>query len=141
MRNKLDENDLVLKWPLPIREGIKISSETLGIVEVTIEGETEITSQMLEQMRKNGYIFHKINTYTLRPEPLNDIQNEDDVSSLLMTSITFRKYQAPPLENGGKSDRQVMKLRQTGTELGHQRVVRSSRTVGKDHDRGDDMSR
>jgi hypothetical protein len=139
MRSKLDENDLVLKWPLPIREGIKISSDALGILEVTIEGETEITSQMLEQMRNDGYIFHKINTYTLSPKPLNDIQNEDDVSSLLLTSVTFRRYQAPPLENGGKSDRQVLKktrLRRTETGPAHQ-----GSTVSKDHDQGDDMSR
>ena len=90
MRNKLDENDLVLKWTLPIREGIKISSDAVGILEVTIEGETEITSQMLEQMRKDGYMFYKINTYTLSPKPLNDIQNEDDVSSLWLLTNNYQ---------------------------------------------------
>jgi hypothetical protein len=142
MRKKPNYNDVARKWPLPIRKGIKISNDTLGILEITIEGETEITSQMLEHMKKDGYIFHKINTYTYSPKSLNDIKDEDDASSSLLTSITFREHEAPPLENGGKSDEQALKKikpQQTEIRVGPRDSVCSG--CSTDHHQGDDVSR
>jgi hypothetical protein len=110
MRKKLDENDLVLKWPSPIR-GVKITDHDLGILDVIIHGETEITIKELEEMKKYGYIFDGICVSTYVDKPLKgnvNIQNEDDVSPFLTTLVAFRYYQAPPLENDGESDRQVL---------------------------------
>jgi hypothetical protein len=75
MREKSNYNDLAREWPLPFRNGIKISNDALGILEITIEGETEITSKMLEHMEREDYIFQKINTYTYSPKSLKDIQD------------------------------------------------------------------
>jgi hypothetical protein len=112
MRKKLDENDLVLKWPSPFREGVKITNHDLGMLDVMIHGETEITAKDLEEMKeKFGYIFDGIcvSTYVNKSLKGNvNIQDEDDVSSFLLTLVAFRRYEAPPLENGGKSDRQVL---------------------------------
>ena len=47
-------------------------------------------------MKKFGYVFDGFCT----------VQDEDD--GYLMTLVAFRDYQAPPLENDGKSDRQVL---------------------------------
>jgi hypothetical protein len=94
MKKKPNYNDLARELPLPFRNGTKIINDALGILEITIEGETEVTSH-----------------YTHSPKSLKDIQNEDDISSLLLTSVTFREYQAPPLENDGESDKQVLSCR------------------------------
>ena len=92
MRKKLDENDLVLKWPSPFREGLKFTD--YEILDVLIQGNTELTAKDFEEMKKFGYIFDGICV--------------DDQDGVLLTLIAFRRYQAPPLENGGKSDRQVL---------------------------------
>ena len=94
MRKKLDENDLVQKWPSPFREGLKFTDHDLGLLDVLIQGQTEITAKKFEEMKKFGYIFDGICV--------------DDQDGVLLTLIAFRRYQAPPLENGGKSDRQVL---------------------------------
>jgi hypothetical protein len=113
MRKKLDENDLARKWPLIFRDGIKIVDDDLGILEISIHGEREITAKDLEQMKKFGYIYHRTNVYPYIPNFLKgqvDILDEDYISDFLVTSITFRRYHTPPLENDGESDRQVLQL-------------------------------
>jgi hypothetical protein len=60
MRKKLDENDLVLRWPSPFREGIKFTDHDLGILDVIIQGDTEITAKDLEEMKKLGYIYQEM---------------------------------------------------------------------------------
>jgi hypothetical protein len=137
MRKKLDENDRILRWPPAFREGIKITHDDLGILEVSIHGETEITAKDLEQMKKFGYIHYRTYVYPFIPKFLKghiDINDENDLSDFLVTSVTFRSYQPPPLENGSKSDRQVLnktKLRRTETGPGHQESVRSGRIISK----------
>ena len=71
---------------------------TFGILDVMIQGNTDVTTKDLEQMKKFGYIFDGFSTP----------QDEDDVSPFSFTLVAFRRYQAPPLENGGRSDRHVL---------------------------------
>lgn len=147
MRKKLDENDLVLKWPPPFRDGLKFTDHDLGILDIIIYGQTEIAAKKFKEMKKFGYIFDGICVSTFIDKSLKgrvDIQNEDDVSAFLMTIISFRDYQAPPLENGGKSDKQVLKKRkrqQTEVGVAPRESACSGSTVDTDHHRGDDMSR
>jgi hypothetical protein len=112
MRKKLDENEIVLRqWP-PIFRGLRFTYHDLGIMDVIIQGETEITAKDLEKMKKLGYVFDGIYVSTHVDKSMKgnvNIQNEEDVSPFLMTLVAFRYYQAPPLENNGKSDRQVLK--------------------------------
>jgi hypothetical protein len=113
MSKKLDENDLAQKWPPIFKDGIKIVDDDLGILEVSMHGETEITAEDLEQMEKFGYIHQRTNVYPCFPKFLEghmDIIDEDYISDFLVTSVTFREYQTPPLENDGKSDRYVPEL-------------------------------
>jgi hypothetical protein len=122
MRKKPDYNDLARKWPLPIRKGIKFPLQLLRRLIVIIEGDTKITPKMLEQMAQTGLIFEKMSSFIHIPEFLKDevdSQDEDVLSSFIMTAITFRDCQSPSLENYGKSDRQTlkkMKPRRTETE-------------------------
>jgi hypothetical protein len=57
---KLDENDLVRKWRLPFREGVKITYNDLGILDVIIHGETEITAKDFEQMKMVAKVIKKV---------------------------------------------------------------------------------
>ena len=147
MRKKLDENDLVLKWPDPFREGVKITDHDLGILEVSIHGETEVTAKDYEQMKKFGYIHVKTNVYPLIPPDLEgyiNIQDENDVSVFIVTSVTFRRYQASQLENGGKMDKKVLKKtkpQQTEIAAGASDSVCSGCTVDPRPSRGDDLNR
>jgi hypothetical protein len=147
MRKKLDENDRILKWPPVFREGIKITDHNLGILEVSRHGETEITAEDYEQMEKFGYIHVRTNFYKIIPKHLKGhikIQDEEDFSDFLVTSVTFRRYEAPPLENGGKSDRHILKKtkpQQTEIGVGPRDSVCSGCTVDTDHRREDDLSR
>jgi hypothetical protein len=139
MRKKPNYNDLARKWPLPFRNGIKFYSASLGLLIITIEGGSERTSEMLKQMEKCGLLFNSVSSSIDV-----DIQGEDALSSFAMTTITFREYQAPPLENGGKSDRQILKKikpQQTETGLDPQESVRSGCSISPDHHQGGDMSR
>ena len=109
MRKKLDENALVLKWPAPFRDGIKFTNHDLGTLDVIIGCETEITAKDLEEMKKYGYIFDRMAFYISVDESLKGkINVQDDLLAFLEIAIRFRRYQALPLENGGKSDRQVL---------------------------------
>ena len=112
MRKKLDENEIVLrKWPSIFREGLRFTDHDLRIMDVMIFGEAEITAKDLKQMEKYGYVFDGIYVSTHVDKSMKgnvNIQNEDDVSPFLMTLVAFRYYQAPPLENDGESDRQVL---------------------------------
>ena len=112
MRKKLDENEIVLqKWPPIFREGLRFTDHDLGIMDVVMFGETEITAKDLEQMKKFGYIFDGIYVSTYVDKSLKgnvNIQDEDDVSPFLVTYVAFTEYQAPTLENDGESDRQVL---------------------------------
>jgi hypothetical protein len=105
-------NDTVLrKWPPIFRDGIKIVDDYLGILEISIHGEVEIAAKDLKQMEKLGYIHDKTNVYPCIPKFLKrSIDIKDDLSEFLVTSVTFREYQAPPLENDGKADRYVPEL-------------------------------
>jgi hypothetical protein len=140
VRKKLDYNDIVRrKWPAPFRNGIRFYSLSLGLYIITIEGQVEITSKMLEQMKECGLLFNSVSSSIDY-----DSQGVDALSAIAMTTITFREYQSPSLENNGKRDRQIlkkMKPRRTETGLAPQESVRSGRTVSPDHHQGDDISR
>jgi hypothetical protein len=128
-KQKPNYNDHVLKWPLPFRNAIKIDNDALGVDEFTIEGKTRITAKDLEQMKNDGYIFQRIDVYK--------------IDSDLLTSVTFRQYQAPSLENGGRSDKKVLKKskpQQTGIRVGALESFCCGDTVGPDNHQGDDMS-
>ena len=60
IRKKLDENDLVQKWPTRFRDGIKMTYHDIGVLDVIIHGETDISPKDLEEMKKFGYIFDGI---------------------------------------------------------------------------------
>jgi len=80
-------------------------------------------------MKKDGYIFQRIDVYK--------------IDSDLLTSVTFRQYQAPPLENGGRTDKKVLKKakpQQTGIDAGACDSVCCGDAVGPDNHQGDDMS-
>jgi hypothetical protein len=148
MTKKPDYNDIVRrKWPPVFLEGIKIYDDALGVLEVTIEGETEITAEDLEQMKKLGYMHQRTNVYPCIPKFLEghiNIRNEDDVSALFVTSITFREYQAPSLENGGKRHKKVLKKtkpQQTEIAAGASDSVCSGCSVDPRPSRGDDLNR
>ncbi len=101
------------KWPSVFREGIKITNDYLGILEISMHGKVEITSKDLEKMKKFGFIHDRTNVYPLIPKDLDEslhFQNEDDLSDFIVTSVTFREHQAPQLENDGESDRQVIDM-------------------------------
>jgi hypothetical protein len=112
MSKKLDENEIVLqKYPPIFRDGLRFTDHDLGIMDVMIQGEAEITTKDLKKMRKFGYIFEGIYVSAYVDKSLKgnvNIQDEDDVSPFLMTMVAFRRYEAPPLENDGESDRQVL---------------------------------
>ena len=112
MGKEPDYNDIIRrKWPPVFRDGIKITDHFLGILEISMHGEVEIAAKDLKQMKQLGYIHDRTNVYPCIPkdmEGLIDIKDEDDLSEFLVTSVTFREYQAPPLENDGKSDRYVL---------------------------------
>jgi hypothetical protein len=94
---------------------------------------------MLEQMKEYGLLFNSVSSSIDY-----DSQGVDALSVFAMTTITFREYQYPSLENNGKRDRQIlkkMKPRRTETGLAPQESVRSGRTVSPDHHQGDDISR
>ena len=149
MRKKPDYNDIVLREMPPVfRDATRITNHDLGILDVMIHGETEITAKDLEWMKeKLGYIFDGIRVSTYVDKSLKgniEIQDEDDVSPFLLTLVAFRDYQAPSLENDGQSDRKVlhkMKPQQTETGFGQQGSVCSDRSIGPDHHQGDDKSR
>jgi hypothetical protein len=111
MSKTLDENDLARKWPPIFRDGIKIVDGDLGILEVSMHGETEITAKDLEQMKKFGYIHERTNVYPYVPKFLEghmDILDEEYVSDFLVTSVRFMSIKHLCWKNGGKSDRQVL---------------------------------
>ena len=114
MRKKLDENDLARKWPPIFKDGIKIVDDYLGILEVSMHGETEITAEDLEQMEKFGYIHQRTNVYPCFPKFLEghmDIIDEDYISDFLVTSVTFMSIKDFRWKNGGKSDRRARSWR------------------------------
>jgi hypothetical protein len=50
MRKKLDENETVLrKWPPIFRDGLRFTDHDLGIMDVMIQGEAEITTKDLKK--------------------------------------------------------------------------------------------
>jgi hypothetical protein len=132
MRKKLDENGLVLKWPAPFRNGLKFTYHDLGILDVIIEGNTEITAKDFKQMKKFGYIFDGI-----------CLQDKDDVLPFSLTVVAFRRYKAPPLENGGKSDKKVLKKTKPRTQIGvpSNDSVCNDSSISPDRHQGDDKSR
>ena len=117
-----DYNDLAGKWPPPIKNGIKFSCPE-GLVVFT-EGKEEITSKMLEQMKKSDLIFESVSSFIDIPKSLKDkvdIQDEDALSYFIVTVIKFRY---------SKTYKQLvkkMRARRTETRLG-----RSGSTVGPD---------
>src|SRR5215212_933728 len=133
MKKHPDYNDLARKWPLPIRNGIKFScSEELVVF---TEGKKKITSKMLEQMKKSDLIFESISSFIDIPKFLKDkvdIQDEDVLSSFILTAIKFR------YANSHKQSVKKMKPRRTETGLGRQESVRSGHMVDADHNQGDD---
>jgi hypothetical protein len=111
-KKKLDENELALKWPSIFRDGIKITDHDIGILEVSMHGETEITAKDLKEMKKFGYIHERTNVYACVPKFLEghiDILDEDYISGFLVTSVTFTRIKHLRWKNGSKSDRQVLK--------------------------------
>jgi hypothetical protein len=112
MMKQLDENELARKWPSIFRDGIKITGHNTGILEVSMHGETEITTKDLKRMEKLGYIHQRTNVYPCFPKFLEghmDIIDEDYISDFLVTSVTFTRIKHLRWKNGSKSDRQVLK--------------------------------
>lgn len=60
MRKKPDYNDLARKWPLPFRNGLTYYSHTFRRLLIYVGGDEEITSEMLEQMKKSDLLFDRI---------------------------------------------------------------------------------
>jgi hypothetical protein len=131
-RGELSVNSVtrILKWLPPFRDGLKFTYFDLGILDILIPGKTEITAKMLEKMKKFGCIYQE----------MGHVDFPDDPG---FTVVSFRRYHAPPLENGGKSDKKVLKkMKSRRTETGHvpQESVRRGSAVSSDHGQGDDIS-
>jgi hypothetical protein len=146
MRKKPDYNDLARKWPLPFRNGLKYYSHTFRRLLIYVGGDEEITSEMLEQMKKSDLLFDRIISFIHIPKFLRDKIDlqEDALSAFIITAITFKHHDAPTLENDRKSTRRVskkIKPRRTETGLAPPESVRSSSTVIPDHDQEDDVNR
>ena len=129
-KQKLNYNDLVLKWPLPFRNTIKIDNGALGVQEFTIEGKTKITAKDLENMKNDGYIFQKIDVY--------------EYDSVLLTTVTFREYHKlrrwKMVEEAIKKVLKRKKPQQTRIDAGACDSVCCGDVVGTDHPHGDDTS-
>ena len=101
----------LLKYVDHIRS-IHLYRET-GIVEMVLAGRVIITAEIIEAMKKSGYIL-KIFYNSIDPELIDcmgdfqsDIQNEEDVPCYVRTTLLLKDTE-PPLENGGKSDIQAL---------------------------------
>ena len=89
---------------------------TTGIVEVILAGRVVITAEIIEAMKKSGYVF-KISHNSVDPESIDSgslgdyelykIEKEDDVPYFIRTHLLLKDIE-PPLENGGKSDIQAL---------------------------------
>ena len=86
-----------------------------GILEMVLGGRVVITAEIIEAMKKSGYIL-EIFYNSVDPESidsgslgdfLNDIQKEEDVPYYILTTLRFKDTE-PPLENGGKNDIQAL---------------------------------
>ena len=86
-----------------------------SILEVVLAGRVVITDEIIEAMKKSGYIL-KIFYNTVDPESIesgslgdfqSEIQNEDDVPDYICTTLLLKDTE-PSLENGGKSDIQAL---------------------------------
>jgi hypothetical protein len=76
-----------------------------GIVEMVVDGQAIIHSQIIKGMQKSGY---KLETFHTSTDPeyignlgdfLNDIEDEDDVPAFTRTKMRFKDTEPPPIEN------------------------------------------
>jgi hypothetical protein len=95
-------------------ESIHLYRKT-GILKMVLAGHVIMPMEIIEAMKKSGYIL-KIFYNSLDPEfidsdilgdYLNGIKDEDDVPAFVCTNLLFKDTE-PPLENGGKSDLQAL---------------------------------
>jgi hypothetical protein len=86
-----------------------------GILEMVLAGRVVITAEIIEAMKKSGYIL-KIFYNSVDPESIesgslgdsiNEIEKEEDVPYYMLTTLLLKDTE-PPLENGGKSDIQAL---------------------------------
>ena len=102
-----------------IREWCKDNSEVdifyakeLGILTITTKGKATISSELLEGIKKSGFIFESITNevgsdYIQEPgflENYVDFANEDDVPFFISTIVSFKDKKLPPLENDHTND-------------------------------------
>jgi hypothetical protein len=95
-----------------------------GILEMVLAGRVVITAEIIEAMKKSGYIL-KIFYNSVDPESiesgslvdlLSEIEKEDDVPYYIRTTLLLKDTE-PPLENGGKSDIQALLTEPLKTEF------------------------
>ena len=86
-----------------------------GILEMVLAGRVVITAEIIEAMKKSGYVL-KIFYNSVDPESiesgglgdfLSEIEEEDDVPYYICTTLLLKDTE-PSLENGGKSDIQAL---------------------------------
>jgi hypothetical protein len=95
-----------------------------GILEVVLAGRVVITAEIIEAMKKSGYLL-KIFYNSVDPESIesgslgdfqSEIEKEEDVPYYIRTHLLLEDT-APRLENGGKSDIQALIAEPLKTEF------------------------
>jgi hypothetical protein len=104
-------------------KSIQLYRET-GILEIVLAGRVVITAEIIEAMRKSGYLL-KIFYNSVDPESIesgslgdfqSEIEKEEDVPYYMRTHLLLEDC-VPPLENGGKSDIQALIAEPLKTEF------------------------
>ena len=122
-----------------------------GILEIVLSGQVAITPQIIEGMRKSGYILQSIfnsvdpesiDSGSLGDYEINKIEKEDDVPYFICTTLRFKDAYLPPLENSEKCNIEALRMEPLKTELGAAgfETPCSDCEVDTDHHQGDDMS-
>jgi hypothetical protein len=95
-----------------------------GILEIVLAGRVVITAEIIEAMRKSGYLL-KIFYNSIDPESIessslvdfqSEIEKEEDVPYYIRTHLLLEDT-VPRLENGGKSDIQALIAEPLKTEF------------------------
>jgi len=109
--------------------------EESGILDITIDGLVEITPEILEGMKKSGFIIQRIwnsigaeyvHIHELLKD-LVDVRCEYDVPIFVYTTLTFKDYRVPAIAHSGKGEQQTLakiKADLTDTGLAPQESVR-----------------
>jgi hypothetical protein len=87
-----------------------------GTVEFILSGHVVINSQIVQGIKDSDFILESIPN-SVAPEFLDnlgeflvEVENEDDVPEFICTTIRLKDTELPPLENGGKSDMEIMTM-------------------------------